>query len=338
LVLDEADEMISMGFKEELDKILTNISKESCNTWLFSATMSREVRRVADDYLTKPQQVQINQKEMLSTTVEQIYYMTAEGNKPEVLCKLIDSAEDFYGIIFCQTKALVSDLTQYLSGRGYRVDSLHGDKDQAGRERTMRSFRERNVNMLVCTDVASRGLDVKDVTHVVNYSIPRELDSYVHRIGRTARSGKAGLAFSLVTRSQRGLVDRIERATRSKFKEGIIPGRKEVGTKKVNALFAEFDSQKLFGRAASVLNDEWKAALAKMTPEEVAGRFLTMRFPEVFNDEAQKGLQGSHEEERSPRREERRGPRGGGDNRSHGGGGGRHGGGGRNRSRSRSRR
>jgi ATP-dependent RNA helicase DeaD len=184
------------------------------------------------------------------------------------------------------------------------------------------------VNMLICTDVASRGLDVKDVTHVVNYSIPRELDSYVHRIGRTARSGKTGLAFSLVTRSQRGLIDRIERLTRSKIKEGIIPGRKEVGSIKVSALLPEFESQKYFERASSILSDEWKAALEKMTPTEVAGRFLAMRFPEVFNDEAQKGLEGNHEEERgrggSRRREGSRGDsrEGGGGYRSRGGGGG----------------
>lgn len=327
LVLDEADEMISMGFKDELDKILSQVSKEECNTWLFSATMSREVRRVADTYLDKPQQVQINQSEMLSTTVEQVFYLTAESNKAEVLCKLIDSAPDFYGIIFCQTKALVSDLSQYLNSRGYKVDSLHGDKDQNGRERTMQAFRDRRVNMLVCTDVASRGLDVKDVTHVVNYSIPRELDSYVHRIGRTARSGKAGLAFSLVTRSQRGLIDRIERLTRSKMKEGIIPGRKEVGSKKINALLPEFEDQKFFERASTLLSDEWKTALEKMTPAEVAGRFLAMRFPEVFNDEIAKGLQGNHEEERSPRRREDSrggGSRSSGGRRSGGGGGGGH--------------
>ncbi len=339
LVLDEADEMISMGFKDELDKILSQISKDDSNTWLFSATMSREVRRVADTYLTKPQQVQINQTEMLSTTVEQIFYLTAEGNKPEVLCKLIDSAPDFYGIIFCQTKALVSDLSQYLNSRGYRVDSLHGDKDQNGRERTMQAFRDRRVNMLICTDVASRGLDVKDVTHVVNYSIPRELDSYVHRIGRTARSGKSGLALSLVTRSQRGLIDRIERLTRSKMKEGVIPGRKEVGTKKISALLPEFEAQKFHERVSVLFTDEWKAALSKMTPAEVAGRFLAMRFPDVFNDEAQKGLAGNHEEERSPRRRDDRGGNGGGHRggprRGHGGGGGssHRGGGPRSRSR-----
>ena len=165
IILDEADEMISMGFKEELEKILEAAPREICNIWLFSATLDKEVRRVADMYLRKAQQVQVNRTEMLSTTVEQIFYPARESDKPEILCKIIEAADDFYGIVFCQTKALVMDLTQYLQGRGYKVDCLHGDKTQKDRERTMQAFRDHKVNMLICTDVASRGLDVKDITH-----------------------------------------------------------------------------------------------------------------------------------------------------------------------------
>ena len=282
LILDEADEMMSMGFKDELDKILGGMPKDGSNIWLFSATMSREVRRVADDYLQSPKQVQVNRTEVLSTTVEQFYYLTHESNKPEILCKLIDAAEDFYGVVFCQTKQLVADLTQYLTERGYRVDCLHGDKDQRSRERTMQAFRDRKVTLLICTDVAARGLDVKDVTHVVNYSLPRELDSYVHRIGRTARSGKSGVAMSLVTPSHRGLIGRIEHLTKSKMKEGKIPTRKEVAAKKMGAFLPTFLEQKNFIKAVDVMDDTWKDTIAKMTPEEVAGRFLSLRFPEVF--------------------------------------------------------
>lgn len=281
-ILDEADEMISMGFREDLEKILSKAPEKQSNIWLFSATMSREVRRVADTYLQKPQQVQINRTEMLSQTVEQLYYVTKESNKPEILCKLIDAAEDFYGIIFCQTKILVTDLTRYLSDRGYDVDCLHGDKDQKSREHTMQSFRDRNVKMLVCTDVASRGLDVKDVTHVINYSLPRELDSYVHRIGRTARSGKQGFAMSLVNPSSRGLIQRIENATKSKMKPGVIPSRKEVGQKKVGQILARFKDNTSFERAQSLLTPEWKEALASMTNEEVTARFISMIQPELF--------------------------------------------------------
>jgi ATP-dependent RNA helicase DeaD len=283
VVLDEADEMISMGFKEDLETILGNAPRESSNIWLFSATMSSEVRRVADEYLQNPQFVQINRTEMLPKTVEQIFYMTQESNKPEVLCKLVDAAEDFYGLVFCQTKSLVTDLTQYLTNRRYKVDSLHGDKDQNARERTMQAFRDRKVNLLICTDVASRGLDVKDVTHVINYSIPRELDNYVHRIGRTARSGKTGFALNLVTPSHKGLIGRIEKMTKSRMREGKIPTRKEIGAKKVSQLLTKFQAQDTYARAIELLDQPWKDAIAKMSQEEITGRLLSMMFPEVFD-------------------------------------------------------
>jgi ATP-dependent RNA helicase DeaD len=282
VILDEADEMISMGFKDDLEQILVATPKEQSNIWLFSATMGKEVRRVADTYLRDPQQVQVNRKEMLSSTIEQLYYPTRESDKPEILCKLIESADDFYGIIFCQTKSLVSDLTQYLVNKGYKVDCLHGDKDQNSRERTMQAFRDRKVTVLVCTDVASRGLDVKDITHVINYSIPRELDNYVHRIGRTARSGKSGVAMSLVTAANRGLIGRIEAMTKSKMKEGKIPTRKDIGMKKASKVLSQFQEQKFFQRGMEVLGEDWKSAISTMTNEEVVGRFLTLLAPDIF--------------------------------------------------------
>ena len=282
VVLDEADEMISMGFKEDLEKILESTPRESSQIWLFSATMSREVRKVADEYLRNPKQVQMNRTEMLPDAVEQIYYMTHEGNKPEILCKLMEAADDFYGLVFCQTKALVTDLTQYLMERKYRVDCLHGDKDQTARERTLKSFKERKVNVLICTDVASRGIDVKDITHVINYSIPRELDSYVHRIGRTARSGKTGFAMSLVTPSHRGLIQQIERMTKRKMVEGKIPTRRDIGSKKVAQVLERFQQQDTFTRAVEIMGTPWKEAVAEMSREELTGRFLSLMFPEIF--------------------------------------------------------
>jgi ATP-dependent RNA helicase DeaD len=285
LILDEADEMISMGFKEDLETILESAPRDNAKIWLFSATMSKDIRRVADTYLRSPKQVQINRTEVLSDKVEQLYYITRESDKPEVLCKLIEAAEDFYGVIFCQTKSLVSDLSHFLTSKGYKVDSLHGDKDQNQRERTMLAFRNRKVMILVCTDVAARGLDVKDVTHVINYSIPRELDSYVHRIGRTARSGKSGFALSLVTPATRGLIGRIEKMTNSKMKEGKIPTRRDIGAKKVNQILAKFQTQKNYVRAMEHISNEWQIAIAGMPVEEVIGRFLSLTSPDLFIEE-----------------------------------------------------
>jgi len=282
VVLDEADEMISMGFKESIESILSGVSEETSNIWLFSATMSRDVRDVADEFLENPKSIEVNRKEMLPESIEQLYYITQESNKPEVLCKLIDAADDFYGLVFCQTKALVTDVTMYLQGRGYRVDCLHGDKDQNERERTMQAFRDRKVTLLVCTDVASRGIDVKDVTHVINYSIPRELDSYVHRIGRTARSGKKGYAMSLITASGRGLISRIERMTKRRMFEGKIPTRKDIGKKKVEAFLNRFKSEAAGARALELMSADWKETLATLSAEEVASRFVAMTFPEIF--------------------------------------------------------
>jgi ATP-dependent RNA helicase DeaD len=310
VVLDEADEMISMGFKEDLETIMSGVPRETSNFWLFSATMSREVRKVADEYLRKPQQVQVNRTEMLSTTVEQLYYMTRESDKAEILCKLIESAEDFYGLIFCQTKSLVADLTQYLQDQGYRVDCLHGDKDQKTREKTMQAFRDRKVKILVCTDVASRGLDVQDVTHVINYSIPRELDSYVHRIGRTARSGKAGVAMSLVTPSHRPLIGRIENMTKSRMTEGRIPNRRDIASKKVAKILTRFQDQPTFSRAVELLDPAWKEALAQMSSEEIAGRFLALTFPEIFVErERMRDERPAPRQEQRPRPERTRQPR-----------------------------
>lgn len=313
VVLDEADEMISMGFREDMETILEKAPQEGRDTWLFSATMSSAVRKVADHFLAKPKMVQINKKEMLSATVEQLYYMTQERNKPEILCKLVDAAEDFYGVVFCQTKALVTDLTRYLSDRGYKADCLHGDMSQAAREQTMKAFRDRRVSIMVCTDVASRGLDVKDITHVVNYSIPRELDNYVHRIGRTARSGKNGVAMSLVTPSHANLITRIERMTSSKMKEGKIPTRRDLANKKVAAILQKFMAQDNYDRAVQILSPEWIATLAPMSGIEIAGRLLTLMYPEVFSDKAIEQMTRSTPPPEQQRQEPRREYRGGQD-------------------------
>jgi len=287
LVLDEADEMISMGFKDDLEFVLSKAPTGQANIWLFSATMGGEVRRVADTYLKDPKKVQVNRTEMLPDTVEQIYFMVHEYDKPDLVTKVIDAADDeFYGIIFCQTKSLVIDLTQFLVSKGYKTDCLHGDMDQTGRDRVMRAFREKKITTLIATDVACRGLDVKDITHVINYSIPRELDNYVHRIGRTGRSGKSGIALSLVTNSHKGLIRRIEEMTKSRMKEGKLPTLKDVAVKKVAKSQVEFEKIGPQGRMTELLGDEWKTSLEPLSKEEIVGRFITLLHPELASGKA----------------------------------------------------
>ncbi|MEK6556367.1 MAG: DEAD/DEAH box helicase [Bdellovibrionota bacterium] len=308
-ILDEADEMISMGFREDMETIIAAVKNEDRKTWLFSATMSAPVRKVADKFLKNPKQVQVNRTETLSSTVEQKFYMTQEKNKPEVLCKLIDAAEDFYGVVFCQTKSLVVDLTRYLNERNYKADSLHGDMSQPARESAIAAFRERRKKIIVCTDVAARGLDVKDVSHVVNYSLPREIDSYVHRIGRTARAGKEGIAMSLVTPSHRHLLNKIEHVTKSKFTEGTIPSRKEIGMKKLSFALPKFKEQEQFQRALDLMDADWITTIAAMSPDEVAARFLVMQFPWIFSEKEQPSM--NRTDKNAEAREERGGGRGG---------------------------
>ncbi|NDD90467.1 DEAD/DEAH box helicase [bacterium] len=307
VILDEADEMISMGFKEDLEFILAAIPESQSRTWLFSATMSPGVRSVAEEYLDSPKQVQVNRgAKMLPDNVEQLYYVTQESNKPEVLCKLIESVDDFYGLVFFQTKALLVEVADFLVTKGFKVDCLHGDMDQNARERTMRGFRDRRVTVLLCTDVASRGLDVKDVTHVVNYSLPRELDAYVHRIGRTARSGKSGVAMSLVTASSRGLVKRIEKLTKSTMVETRVPSRKEIALRKVGKQLSTFTAQESWGKVVEVMGNEWRDAIAEMMPDEIAGRFLAILNPDLFSDaRVSQAASQSKDRAETPRKQDR---------------------------------
>jgi superfamily II DNA/RNA helicase len=178
--------------------------------------MSKEIRRIADQFLDEPEQIQVNQKEGVSNAVKQFFFTVREEEKPSVVEKLIDQAPDFYGLIFCQTKALVTDLTERLKNNGYAVDCLHGDMEQNARERTMKAFKAKTSRVLICTDVASRGIDVKELTHVVNYSLPRELDLYVHRIGRTGRAGASGLAISFVSATDSKNLADIEKMIKTK--------------------------------------------------------------------------------------------------------------------------
>ena len=282
VVLDEADEMISMGFKEEIETILKTVTQEQeLKTWLFSATMSPEIRRIADQFLNNPKQIQINRTEMVTTSVKQHYYAIQEHEKMNLITKIIDSTPEFYGLIFCQTKALVVELTQFLRDNGYLSDCLHGDMEQNARERTLKSFKARVVNVLICTDVASRGIDVKDVSHVINYSLPRELDLYVHRIGRTGRGGKEGIALSLVTPSHFGLLSRLERTTKVKLNKLPVPKESDLVQIKIKRAVQDFEGE-ASGDSFPVSDmiqvlkssEEWNKAIAEMDKEEVVARFL----------------------------------------------------------------
>lgn len=198
VVLDEADEMLDMGFVDDMEEILKQVNKER-QTLLFSATMPPAIKKLSYKYMKEPKLVSISRGEVTAPSIDQVYFKVLDRNKLDSLCRIIDSEDIELGIIFCRTKKGVAELTEALQARGYIADGLHGDLSQSQRDAVMKKFRDSTVEFLIATDVAARGIDVGNVTHVINYDIPQDPESYVHRIGRTGRAGRKGLALTLVT-------------------------------------------------------------------------------------------------------------------------------------------
>ncbi|MFT9847634.1 DEAD/DEAH box helicase [Aneurinibacillus sp. REN35] len=227
LVLDEADEMLDMGFQEDIESIIKETPTER-QTLLFSATMPQEIQRLARKYMNEPQTVAISRKEVTAPTIQQVYYKVFERSKLESLCRILDSEEIELGIVFCRTKRGVDELTEALQERGYLASGLHGDLSQAQRDKVMHSFRDSTIELLVATDVAARGIDVGNVSHVVNYDIPQDPESYVHRIGRTGRAGRKGIAMTLVTPREMKQLRTIEKISKSSLESRNVPSLEEV--------------------------------------------------------------------------------------------------------------
>ncbi|MGM7634408.1 DEAD/DEAH box helicase [Bacillus sp. Hm123] len=209
LILDEADQMLHIGFLDEVESIIRE-TPFTRQTALFSATMPKEVRRLAKRYMREPRSIQVHSKDMTVEKISQYVIETTDRRKQQALCQTIDEAQPFLGIIFCRTKRRVSKLCDEMKAKGYNIDELHGDLSQAKRERVMKRFRDCELHLLAATDVAARGLDVEGVTHVFNYDIPQDVESYVHRIGRTGRAGEDGAAFTFVALKDKDLLNALE--------------------------------------------------------------------------------------------------------------------------------
>ncbi len=245
VVLDEADEMLDMGFLDDIKEIFTHIPKER-QTLLFSATMPNAIKRLAQNILNEPVFITVTKSEMANSKITQSFYVVDEYERDDALIRLYDFKDPTKSIIFCRTKKEVDRLSTYLVSQGHSAKGLHGDMEQRQREEVIRSFKKGTLEVLIATDVAARGLDVNDVSHVFNYHLPFDSESYVHRIGRTGRAGKEGSAISLVTPHEFRMIQKIQKVTGGKLEAKVIPNINSVKEKKTNTLKSKICDQKVY--------------------------------------------------------------------------------------------
>ena len=240
VVLDEADEMLNMGFTESIDEILAGVPAER-NTLLFSATMGKEIERIAKSYLTDYKEIVVGSRNEGAENVNHIYYLVHAKDKYAALKRVVDYFPRIYGIIFCRTRIETQEIADLLIRDGYNAEALHGDLSQAQRDLTMQKFRQHHTQLLVATDVAARGLDVDDLTHVINYGLPDDVENYTHRSGRTGRAGKRGTSISIIHLREKGKVRIIEKTIGKKFEAGILPEPQEICTKQLYKVMDELE-------------------------------------------------------------------------------------------------
>ncbi|MGL5542404.1 MAG: DEAD/DEAH box helicase, partial [Fusobacteriaceae bacterium] len=240
-VLDEADEMLNMGFVEDIEKILSSTNEDK-KMLFFSATMAPEILKIAKNHMKEHEVLSVKARELTTNLTDQIYFEVKDRDKFEALCRIIDLAQDFYGIVFCRTKNDVNELVGKLNDRGYDADGLHGDISQNHREVTLKRFKAKKLNVLVATDVAARGIDVNDLSHVINYAIPQEAESYVHRIGRTGRAGKQGTAITFITPSEYRKLLYIQKVTKTEIRKEKVPRIKDVIEAKKVRIFSDIET------------------------------------------------------------------------------------------------
>ncbi|RKD75316.1 ATP-dependent RNA helicase DeaD [Sinobaca qinghaiensis] len=277
VVLDEADEMLDMGFVEDIETILKRVNKDR-QTLLFSATMPPAIKKLSQKYMVKPQVVSINKGEVTAPSIAQVYYKVLEKNKQDSLCRILDSQDPELGIIFCRTKKGVAELTEALQARGYLADGLHGDLNQAQRDAVMKKFRDASIEFLVATDVAARGIDVQNVSHVINYDIPQDPESYVHRIGRTGRAGKNGQALTIVTPREMKHLRSIEAEIKMTIPSSEVPSIEEVVEKQQESWKKMITDQFSEEEHLNLFDDLTDELLKESDPKDIIRALMKMNF------------------------------------------------------------
>ncbi len=277
LILDEADEMLTMGFKDELDTILEQTPDDK-QSLLFSATMSKEVERISKNYMHQPDKITVAQENKGADTVQHIYYMVSAKYRYEVLKRIADINPDIYGIVFCRTRRETKEVAAKLMQDGYNADALHGDLSQAQRDDVMKRFRKRHLQLLVATDVAARGLDVNDLTHVINYNLPDQTEYYTHRSGRTGRAGKEGISIAIIHTREKNKLKDIERKSGVNFEQRQVPNGEEICSRQLMALTDKIVNMKVDDKQIEPFLAEIYHKFEHLNKEEVIKHFVAAEF------------------------------------------------------------
>ena len=277
VVMDEADEMLNMGFTDSINAILEKVPEER-NTLMFSATMSPEIARIAKTYLRDAKEITIGTKNEGSKNVHHIAYTVHAKDKYLALKRVVDFYPQIYGIIFCRTRKETQEIADKLIQDGYNADSLHGELSQAQRDLVMQKFRQRHLQLLVATDVAARGLDVNDLTHVINYGLPDDTESYTHRSGRTGRAGKTGVSIAIINLREKGKMREIERIIKKKFDIGTLPTGKEICEQQLIKLIDDIEKVKVDEEEIETFLPGIYRKLEWLSKEDLIKRVVSMEF------------------------------------------------------------
>ena len=282
VVLDEADEMLNMGFSESIDTILAGVPAER-NTLLFSATMSKEIERISKNYLHDAKEIVVGSRNEGAEHVNHIYYMVSARDKYNALKRVADYYPEIYAIIFCRTRMETQEIADKLIRDGYNAESLHGELSQAQRDLTMQKFRQHRVQLLVATDVAARGLDVDELTHVINYGLPDDIESYTHRSGRTGRAGRSGTSISIIHVKEKRKVRDIENQINKKFVPGILPTGQEICAKQLYKVIDDIEKVEVDEEEIAPFLPEVYRKFDMMEKEDLIKRMVSMEFNTFLN-------------------------------------------------------